>query len=349
MRRGHWPRAPLLSALICVTSPSRADGPALSLEYDADASCPDQDAFSALVLEKLAANGVEESSGARPQIAAHIHAAGAGFVGQLELRRSDASNYDREVTGASCEEVANALAFVLALALSAKDASAPSEAPAPSETPAPPAVVEPPSPVPSASPPPIPSPPAPPPKLAAPARRSRWRLAVGEQVGERSGLGAPTFVGAAFLEARRVAVSPFGFTFRAGFASAQTSTHPDLNGTTEFSWWAGDLEACPLRVRVLGPLALLPCAVVDVGRLHVNGSPSSPGSSGGAASRLWLDGLAVARLELSLARWLSLEAQGDLIVPFTRYQFQFKNADTPTYPVPALAWGAFAGLAGHFL
>jgi hypothetical protein len=348
MRRGHWPRAPLLIALICVTSPSRANGSALSLEYDADASCPDQDAFSALVLEKLAANGVEESSDARPQIAAHIHAAGAGFVGQLELRRSDASNYDREVTGASCEEVANALAFVLALALGAKDATAPSDVPAS------PTVVEPPAappPVPSVNPPPMPSPPPPllPHELVAPARRSRWRLGVGEQVGERSGLGAPTFVGAAFLEARRVAVSPFGFTFRAGFATAQTATHGDLNGTTEFSWWAGNLEACPLRLRVLGPLALLPCAVVDVGRLHVNGNPSSPGSSSGKASRLWLDALAVARLELSLSRWLSLEAQGDLIVPFSRYQFEFKNTDAPTYPVPALAWGAFAGLAGHFL
>src|SRR5882724_4324372 len=120
MRGGHG--ALLLIALTCVTSRSRADSQALALEYDADATCPDQDAFSALVLEKLAANGVEESSSARPQIAAHIHAASSGFVGQLALRRSDASNYAREVTGDSCPEVANALAFVLALALGAKDA-----------------------------------------------------------------------------------------------------------------------------------------------------------------------------------------------------------------------------------
>ena len=116
MRGEHWPRALLLIALICVTRPSRAESQALALEYEADATCPDQDAFAALVLQKLAANGVEESNGARPQIAAQIHAASSGFVGQLALRRSDASSYDREVTGASCGEVANALAFVLAMA-----------------------------------------------------------------------------------------------------------------------------------------------------------------------------------------------------------------------------------------
>src|ERR1700685_2739226 len=117
MRGGHWLRALLLIALTCVTRFSRAAGQTLALDYDVDAACPDREAFSALVLEKLTANGVEESSNIRPQIAAHMHAVSSGFVGQLALHRPDGSSYDREVTGASCAEVSNALAFVLALAL----------------------------------------------------------------------------------------------------------------------------------------------------------------------------------------------------------------------------------------
>jgi hypothetical protein len=341
MRGGHWSRALLLIALTCVTRSSRADSQALALDYDADATCPDQEAFSALVLEKLAANCVAEGSSTRPQIAAHIHATSAGFVGQLALRRSDASSYDREVTGTSCTEVANALAFVLALALGTKEATASSAEPAPS------AVVAPP-PVPAVKEPPRASTAAQPTPRPAEERRSLWRLGAGAQVGERGGLGASTITGSAFLEARRVAHGPFGFTFRAGFSSAQTASRHDPNGTTNASWWAGNLEVCPLRLQLLGPLALLPCAGADVGRLRIKGSPSSaPGSSGDAASKLWVDGFAGVRLELSLARWLALEVQSDLLVPLTRYRFEFRP-NTDAYRIPGLALAGLAGLAAHF-
>ena len=339
MRGAHW--ALMLIALTCVSSRGRADSQALALEYDADATCPDQGAFSALVLEKLAANGVEESSSARPQIAAHIHAAGSGFVGQLALRRSDGSTYDREVTGASCSEVANALAFVLALALGAKEAAAPS----------PPVTVAPvaaPPPVPPSKPPATLSAPEQAPKPALAERRSPWRLGGGAQVGERTGLGRATLVGTGFLEVRRIAVSPLGFTFRAGFSSAQTTTLTVANATTDVSWWAGKLEACPLRLRILESLAFLPCAATDVGRQRATGRPRGPGSRSGTASKVWVDGLAAARLELSLARWLSVEAQGELIVPFTRYRFAFDPDTHVAYRAPLVATAALAGLTAHF-
>lgn len=347
MREIHARRALAAGAVvIALTRLSRADSQALALDYDADATCPDQATFSALVLEKLAANGVEESNGTRPQIAAHIHAASSGFVGQLALRRSDGSSYDREVTGASCAEVANALAFVLALALGAQDRTTPSvESAAP-------AVAAPP-----AAPPPVPalvplavtaSASAPPPPVTE--RPSLWRLGASAQFGERAGLGAPTLalVGSALLEAHRIAVSPFGFTFRVGFSSANIATRSDANGSADLSWWAGRLEACPLRLRAFDRLALLPCVAADIGRQQVNGSPrSGPGSRTGTASKPWLDGLTALRLELSLTRWLSVELQGELIAPFTRYRFAF-NPDTLVYRAPGAATAAFAGLAAHF-
>jgi hypothetical protein len=63
-------------------------------------------------------------------------------VGQLELSRPDVGVYSREVRGASCEEVANAVAFVLALALTGEDPTAQPAAEPPS-LPVPPATLTP--------------------------------------------------------------------------------------------------------------------------------------------------------------------------------------------------------------
>ncbi|HEX7451995.1 MAG TPA: hypothetical protein VF294_06910, partial [Polyangiaceae bacterium] len=242
-------------------------------------------------------------------------------------------------------EVANALAFVLALALGAKDATASAAASALPTVVGPP--IAPPA-APPVGPPATPSVPAEPPKPPLEERGSLWRVGAGAEVGKRGGFGVSTLIGSAFLEGRRVAQAPFGFTFRAGFSSVQTATRPDQNGATASSWWAGNFEACPLRVRVLERLSFLPCVAAEVGRLHVKGRPTSaPGSRDGEATVSWVDGLAGVRLELSLARWLALEVQGDLIVPFTRYRFEFKT-DTPAYQVPGLALAGFAGLLAHF-
>jgi hypothetical protein len=331
-------------ALIGVPRVSRAADPVLALDYEVQQSCPTREAFSDLVRDKLTAAGAPGSL-EEPRVTVRIHAADSGFIGDLSLQRADASSYEREVGGASCAEVANALAFVLALALGAKElAAAPVVAPAPSATEPPPPPAPPVSPPASAM-----SAPARPRQRPVPKQPSAWRLGLGVQAAERAGLAPRSvLVGSAFLQAARVLAPLPGIALRAGFAIAQSASVKDPNGTTDFSWWAGSVEACPLRLRVLGPLELRPCAAVDLGRLRVQGTPvPGPGSAGASASKIWADVLAALRLELPLSRWLSAELQGDLIVPLSRYQVAF-NPEATVYQIPGLAGGGRLGLSAHF-
>ncbi|MEO7036846.1 MAG: hypothetical protein ABI548_23045 [Polyangiaceae bacterium] len=165
-----------------------ANSPPFALEYAADLSCPDAPAFSELVRAKLGPTAAPSAASAVPRVLVRLHATPSGFSGRLELHRLDASEYSREVSGGTCSEVANAIAFVLALALGAKD-TAPEVAAAP-EPPPPPA----PTPVPV---PPLPSPPAPvvAEQKASPSELSATRaapsrigdLGVGVQFGARTG------------------------------------------------------------------------------------------------------------------------------------------------------------------
>jgi hypothetical protein len=278
------------------------------------------------------------------RVAVQLHAAGAGFVGRLELLRADGSTYHREVSGASCAEVANALAFVLALALGAKDPEPPSTQPAPQSKPeAPPAPLPPPAPSALAAPPRLPEPPG-------EQRRSAWSFGFGVQLGARAGL-APDWalVESAFFQARRASTTPFGLTLRVGFSNAQLDTQQTANGSADFRWRTGSLQACPVRLRLSKPLALVPCAGAHIGQLQVSGHPN-PSAGERVASKVWLDGLGALRLELTVLHSLSLGLEGQLIVPFTPYQFTFDspNSSVTVYQVPNLASAAFVGLAAHF-
>lgn len=330
-----------------MTGPSFAQGESAAASYEADLSCPTRTEFSDLARAKLAAVGVESALHDGQRVMVALHAAGAGFVGRLELHRADGSTYNREVSGAACAEVANALAFVLALALGAKDPepaaqeSAPESKPEASPAPAPPP--PPTAPVALSAPPRLPEP-------AGSPRRSAWSFGFGLQLGARAGL-APDWalVESSFFQARHESTAPFGLTLRLGFSNAQLDARQTANGSADFRWRTGGVEACPARLRLLKTLELVPCAGVHAGQLQVTGHPN-PSAGERVASKLWLDGLGALRLELAVFRWLSVGLEGQLIVPFTPYRFTFDSSNTSVtvYQVPHLASAAFVGLAAHF-
>ena len=328
---GHWwPGVLLIAAAICGTGPSQAAETPLQLDYAADSSCPDRNAFADLVEQRVRAAGVEAAFATPQPAKVSLFADSSEFVGTLELERRDGSHYQRTMHGASCAEVANALAFVLALTLTATE-------PPPREK-EPPEVV-------SASLTATERLPEPP----AEERRSAWSYGVGAQLGVRAGL-APEWasVWSAFLEARRASSRPFSFSARLAFLRAPTISHTGNFGTTEYSWWAGRVEGCPVRLPLYEWLEWLPCAGAHVGRLIATGETLSNAGVIYRTSQIWLDGFASSRLELRVAGWLSLQAQAELVVPITRYQFAFDNPDTLVYAVPPLAGAAFAGVEVRF-
>jgi hypothetical protein len=345
---GRWICAALLAACcVCTSATARAQASsAFELDYAADASCPDAADFTRRVQERIGEpNEVEGAT--HPQVVVRLRAAQAGFVAQLELQRSPGHVEKREVNGATCSEVASATAFVLALALKDEAADVP-----PADAPG------------AVTPPPLaaaasaltPGAPRETVALAAPspgASRHRaeriWSFGGGAQVGARTGLGPIwTHVGAAFLDMRRVRPTPLVWWLRAAFVAAQPVLRQDRAGKTRFAWWAGRLELCPVSPRLFGPVTLSPCIGSHVGVLSAQGTPSSAGAVGSNAHQLWWDMAATLRLALQPEPWLSLEAQGDLLVPLTRDQFSFQNPSTPVYSVPTLARAGWLGLSARF-
>ena len=133
---------------------------------------------------------------------------------------------------------------------------------------------------------------------------------------------------------------------RGGFENAATQV--TAYGLTEINWRAGRLEACPFGLRVRPRLELAPCLGLHAGQIRAAGTPAG-GGAGRRQSNLWLDGSAGLRLEFSLLPGLSVDAQGELLLPFTRYRFALDGPGDPTvYQIPPLSFAGFIGLRARF-
>lgn len=294
---------------------------------------------------------LDEAHEPTPQARAHasvsLRSQAAGASASFELSREDGTRYGRELAGESCDAAAQGLAFVLAYALGGGD---PANAPLP-EISARNAPAEPAPEAPNKAPQPVSTKLQSSPLAAAfEPRASRWRLGLGVQLGARTGLGPIwTPVESALLDVRLSGDSVVAPALRAAVVHAEPITRIDRVGSTEFSWLAARLEGCPLQLPLLAQLQLLPCLGTHAGRIVAVGQPSGAAAATGRRSQqLWLDVLGALRLELSLFRVLSLEAQGELLVPLTPYGFAFDNPDTPVYQVPRVAFAGFVGLGAHF-
>jgi hypothetical protein len=146
--------------LLATSFPARAT-PAVKLAYTAPAGCPSEDDFVAAVTARGADFDAPRGKPVAKVMVVSISRADNGFAGAFQVRDGGEATNKREVRGASCGEVADALAVVTAIALQG-GAGDGGEAPA--------AAAPPPSRVadsqPSPTPAPAPSPPpAPPPKM----------------------------------------------------------------------------------------------------------------------------------------------------------------------------------------
>jgi len=312
----------LLGALNGVTRASTAQP--LNLSYLADPGCPDQTAFEQTVRAKVASSP-GASTEHQAAIFLRLSATEGGFHGELKLQRSVTDSYVRAVVGASCDEVANALAFVLALALSEKDQVPPATGTPLAATPPPPRFSEP---------------------HAEPTRPS-WRLGGGVQIGVRGGLSPELPVAEAlFLVAQRRSSRWPGLELRLGFVHAQSISQLGADAATAFGWWAGRLDVCPIALSPLRRLTFRPCLGAHLGRVSGSGRPT--GGQPRETTKTWGDLVFAARVQLALLGPLMAELQGDLIVPLSRYQFAFDNPDTTVYRVPSVAAAGFIGLGVLF-
>ena len=115
-------------ALLLGSVPARA-APAVTLTYDAPAGCPSESDFVAAVTARGANFDAARATPVAQVMVVSISRAQDGFAGAFQVRDAREATNKREVRGASCREVADALAVVTAIALQGGPADS-GEAPA---------------------------------------------------------------------------------------------------------------------------------------------------------------------------------------------------------------------------
>jgi hypothetical protein len=337
-----------LAALGARTTPARAAAP-VSVWFRTTDGCPSGEAF----LARLSAHGVEArvaSVGDHIDFVVTLGQKDGESSATLERQSSQGTVALRELRGANCDAVAEALALTLALTVD-PDAAPPAGATSVAANPTP--VATPSSDASTAAPATASArPAAAAPTLAAPqkaehradqidssteGKRTRWFAGLAGTVGTIMS-GAPLWGGAGFaeLQATHGLMPSVRLSLVGGVA---TDPIPNVH----LNLVAGRFEGCPVFVgKQLGVGA---CAAVELGRLAA--SSSAPGGHADASfwSALW----AIARLRYRPASSaFSAELQGGLTAPLTRYRIAGEMPPRTLAQVSALGVGLAAGGAASW-
>jgi hypothetical protein len=292
------------------------------IAYEAPSSCPDAMAF----MERLrarTARGALASPGQVARFVVIVSSTETASSARLELGGAGGQSVARTVTGRTCDEVVSAAALITALAIEAVlGGAAQPRAPEDQSTP---------------------SLPRDPPILVPSEPRERWVRSWG--LGVTAGLDAGTpgggYAWGAFGElAGRAPFERVRLTIRGTTGSASIDGR-----SASFDSLMARISLCPFSLRLADPLALLPCAAADAGRLVGRGEPSADLREPRSAAILWLAAGAVVSLRWQLGALMAIEAGGELGFPLVRHTFVFEWPTRLVYEVPVLAGGVFASVA----
>ena len=300
--RAEMPPAP-------AAAPSLGEAPSvpLTIWYRSSEGCPDGAVFVARLAE-LGRRAMLARVGDRVDFVVTVGSASSASTGRLERQTARGTVAIRELDAPRCDEVTEALALSLDIALdpagdapSAASASSAATVASLAATPSPPLPPE--RGAPSAR-----------PADAGPsaARFARGPLQLGAQASLAKGI-APGWTpgGAVFAELRSTGERPFAGRLSLGAAFADdTVAAIDV----DVLWLAGRVEGCAFELRS-GRLSIEPCLGAELGLLR--------GGSSGAAARtdagIWGAALGHVRASLELDERFALEAQVGAVVPFVRY------------------------------
>lgn len=328
---------------------ARGETPTATVWYRSSEECPDAATFLALVEARGRQARVAEV-GDRVDFVVTLGAGGEGYAGRLERQTSSGTVAIREVAGARCAEVADAIALSLTLTLAANpDAATGAVLPEPTGA-APPASA---GAAPSASAPEVPNPSRPPsaPELApgeaaadpqprsAPARggpiprRETW---LGASMNGRTGVApAGSWGGAGHIEVGR----PQAWTARLSAEVAAGASAVTL-GKIRLSLWTARIELCPLRVGGRR-LEAVWCGGGELGGTSVE----LLGEGGRRDTGFWTALTAVERLRWRLAPALSLEAELGLAAPLTPYHIVTDRPAAVIFEMDPLGLKAAVGVS----
>jgi len=327
----------------------------VSWEYSAPPECPNEPDFRAQVEARLLRDRTESETSDTPSrqdgVHVEIRLEPSEQRGSLRLDEPGAPVVERIVHGDSCAELASGLALITALAFGAP--AEPGGAP-PTETATNQAQ-------PLSGPAPGSAPPAPPPVTTAVTSDPRDSSAaqasasVSPELALQLGAGglfqsfwAPE--GGPILDVflRLAPKTPRAWSLRlAGLYGTRTWSLEDRRA--EFSLLGARAEGCPISRRLPLVLSAEACAALDLGELRGRGDASSALLEGESRTMFWAAAVLSGRLRARLAERVLLEAQAEVDVPLVRREFVFEEPQERIFRIPALGWGAGAGLAFEIL
>lgn len=355
MRRdGRALRSVLLAvgatALVLLAAPrvSAADAPApIRVTYTAPAACPARSELLARVFARTSNARAAAPDDTARELVVRVESVGRRFRGRVVIAPGGGSGtpsgpgsgaapagpgapHEREVTSAKCDDLIDALAFFIALAVD-EDATTSSPAPPPAPPPAP-LAAPPPAPAPAAPLPLGPRDTSPPPEPVT--DRSRWRVSGGTGLALVGGI-APTVV-----LGNRVAVHVtrderdawLAPSFTLGGVSTATASAQNAAGSLALRWRTLFAAACPIVVTApaASSLSLRPCAVLEAGVLRGDGVGILRARRNDA---FWLAAGLALRGDLGVTQGLHLEAEVGASAPLDHPRFVYSTGavafDTP--------------------
>lgn len=338
-------RAVGVAALLCLVSaarPARAD----TLTFEAPPACGSAHAFAASVRQRTPLARFEDGSGGRAfKLRVAPATAGKPVRGALIVTDVDGATSHREVDGASCLEVVDALSLVVALTIDPNAEIAPS---AQKEPVASDMHVETAPPLPVVAKPSVRrSPPArsSPPLLSSPSSRpSRWAarltlegiLGLGAAPSPTAGLGLDVGVAREASAAPRLAAGLLGAHARVTVEKTLFSAAPPSADTLRA---LAALSVCPLAAQI-GPVRSEMCAGVAGGVARFEGQGVANPS---AKTRFWSHAEAALLARVPLGRVVFFAVRGSLELPFTRDELVFVRPEIFVHRASLMTGNVAAG------
>jgi hypothetical protein len=316
-----------------------SDREPIRIEYEAPPACPTAEAFASAVTARTSKMRFAAPNEEARTFSIVIDPTGASLEGRLVMRDAEGSEVVRAVASRSCDDIADALAIIVGLAVDptasitrrAVSISASRAAAEPTSTPA------------TTTPPPDRS-------LADTSNhaepRARWSFWAAADGRETSAVAPSPSVGPELaIETRRESSTGMTPALRLGFLAAAAPSEVTSAGIAQFRWLAAVATACPLEVLSSELATVRPCAQSDVGQAYVSGSNAPLART---VHAMWWDAGGSLRLTSRLGPRVDTELEAGAIFPIVRNQFHFEPA-TPVHAVPPVGFTASVGLAMKIL
>jgi hypothetical protein len=296
--------------MLTATKARADDRIAVHVDYSAPAGCPDANAFRRDVSVRAPTLAFDDRDPMRT-FRVTLRSAPSAFEGEIAVFSRGEARGARRLSGATCAEVASALALVLTLDVTSAIRDREDEAP----------------------------------RAANPSRDvGRWRLGVGAGASLVGGVAPDLLYGlGGHVELLRFSRSVLAPSLRLGVARSFTRDFDLGSASVAFTATTAELDGCPLRL-AWRQLTLVPCIRIEGGALEADATGTSNARDD---VRGWMALGVVGRASWWLVGPLAIEIEGGARAAFVRGNYVILP-DLSVYDAPILSATGRVGVSVYF-